>query len=309
MVLSVSLKKTNSRGNRTVLATPRDKRLKVYKWTGEGYTPREIVNMLNRGENENGEARKGASRIGLNTIMNILSLPEAPAFITKFRTEFLKTLKDIPISEKKFRLYDMEKLRTKVMFMVGELNPMTKNDFPKFLQCTSKMIQILDLARNEMEYKPNLAIGIGFNNNGELNDLTDEQLRAQRDELIRKAANSIQPRSQALDDDPEVDDAEATDRSVEVLLAASEELRRDGEQLQERDHPVHDVRREKADDPGLSAVRVPEFGSGDDGVLRSEPVGEVGSGGDQVDHPRDGSISGVVAKPAVRAPDGGSDIR
>lgn len=305
MVLTPSSKRGRAGRPGASMAMSRDRRLAIYKFTGEGYTPREIVCLLNNNSNKT----TGIARIKLDAVMRVISLPEAPAFVTKFRSEFLKTLKDIPVSEKKFRLFDMEKMRIKVMFMFSELNPMQKDDFPKFMQCTSRMIQLLDLARNEMEYKPNLAIGIGFNNNGDLHDLTDEQLRAQRDELIRKAANTIEPRSQPLDDDPEGDDAAATDGSVEVLLAASEKLRRDGGPMQGSGDSVHDVRREEADDPGLSAVRVPEFGSGDDGVLRGEPLREVGGGGDQVDHPRDGALPAVVEGEAVRAPDGREDLR
>lgn len=232
----------------------RDKRLSIYKLVGEGYTPREVTTIFNN-------ANKGGSTasIKLEETMRIITLPEAQSFINKFRIDFLKTLKDIPVSEKKFRLHDMEKMRGQIMYLMGELNPQRKDDFTKYMTCTRRMIEILDLARTEMEYKPNLSIGIGLGNMGDFGELTDEQLKQQRDELIRKAGSLIERRSQTLDDDTEGDVGESPERSAEILLAASKELQRDA--VQYGGHDVSDVRREAAHDPGLPAVRVPEQSS------------------------------------------------
>lgn len=282
----------------------REKRLRIYKLVGEGYTAREVMTIFNDQEN-----LKEHARITLDHVQKIISLPESHSFINKFRIEFYKTLKDIPVSEKKMRLHDMEKIRMQLVNIMGELNPHRKDDFTKFITCTRQLIGVLDLARSEMEYKPNLAIGIGLGNMGDLHELTDEQLTQQRNELIRKAASTIQQRSQSLDDDSEGDEPESTERSAAVLLAASKELRRDGEELQERDPNVSDLRQQDGDNSGLSAVRIPELPGGDDGVLRSEPVGEIGGGGGQGDHPRDGEVPGVVDGEKVLPPDGGTDIR
>ena len=199
----------------------KDERMDIYRWSGEGYTLREICKMFNN-------RSPSCKRARIPTVEAVLAMPEAHKFVAKFRMEFLKTVKDIPVAEKKVRLDDLESLRQRLMHIVNNchLERGDKN-ISRFLTVSRRLIEVLDIARNEMEQRPGVSIGIGFGNDGGLSELTDEQLQQQRDDLIRRAYIAEQRRTSVLDEITEGDGDKNKPGPPEVLLAAPEELRRE----------------------------------------------------------------------------------
>lgn len=198
----------------------RDERIQIYKLSGEGYSTKEISRMFNGG-------REGAAKIRIPGVEKILAMPEAHKFVAKFRIDFLKSIEQIPISNKAVRLDDLERIRQRLMHIITNchLNRGEK-EVSKFLVCARRLIEITDLARNEMEQRPGVSIGIGLGQ-GDLHDLTDEQLKAKRDELIRRASKAINSAADGVDEISEGDEGSDSEGSSQILLAPSEELRRE----------------------------------------------------------------------------------
>lgn len=223
----------------------RDERIQIYQWAGEGYSMREICQMFNR-------PRGPLPKIRIPGVEKILNMPEAHRFVAKFRIEFLKNVKDIPVSQKVVRLDDLESLRQRLMHIINNCHPnRSEREVSRLLTVSKRVIEIIDLARNEMEQRPGVSIGIGVNQ-GDMVELTDEQLKSIRDELMRKASRLIERRASSVDEGAEGDESEDQGRSSEVLLATSEELRRS--ELPKGDFDLFDLRQQKADDKGLPSV-------------------------------------------------------
>lgn len=224
----------------------RDERMAIYKWAGEGFSVKEICRLTNSG-------RPGGARLRASTVERVLGMPEAHKFVAKFQTEFLKTVKDVPVAEKKVRLNDIEKIRQRLMHVIDNSRiDRSKEELHKFLVCSRRMVELIDLARNEVEKVPGMTIGIGIGGRGDIGELTDEQLRVQREELLRKARIIVEQRTSEIDGDTEGDEGADKAGSDQVFLAPSEELRR--EELQERSDTISDLRRKEDGDKGVSAV-------------------------------------------------------
>ena len=223
----------------------RDERIEIYKLSGEGYSTKEITRMFNG-------TRAGAAKVRIPGVERILAMPEAHRFVSKFRIDFLKSIEQIPISNKAVRLDDLEKIRQRLMHIVTNCYlDRGPKEISKFLMCTRRLIEITDLARNEMEQRPGVSIGIGLGQ-GDLNDLTDEQLKARRDEIIRRAAKAINSRAGGTDEISEGDEGSDSEQSSEILLASPEELRR--EELQNRIPEISDLRQQDGSDKGMPSV-------------------------------------------------------
>lgn len=203
-----------------------DERMLAYKWTGEGYTIREIVKMLKK---RRWDGQMSFNRfITVEAVTTLLSKPEAQKPISQFRLSFLKELSKIPASEKKMRLWNLEHIRGRLELMINNSSP-TKSDkeFNRFMICSRQMLLVLDLARAEVEPKAGVLPGGLVEEDGELSNLSYEQLKAQRDELLRKAQRAIEQRTATAGEDPEGDAKPGEEKSPGVLLASPTELRRE----------------------------------------------------------------------------------
>ena len=218
-------------------------RMSIYKMAGEGFSLQEISNRLKK---------IWSSRfIRKETIEKILLLPEARKFVNTYRTAFLKTIKEIPIAEKKTRLDDLEKMRQRLEAMMNKcLFERAVLEEDKFLRISSMMIKVLDIARNEMEQHPGVQIGIGIGR-GELGDLSDEDLKREREELLRRARVIIKQSVATVDEITEGDESADEGRSAAVLLAASGSVRRDELPIAQPD--ISDIRQQKSVSEGMSA--------------------------------------------------------
>ncbi|MFA6100410.1 MAG: hypothetical protein WC750_06115 [Patescibacteria group bacterium] len=225
-----------------------DERVKIYKLAGEGYTVAEITRLFNMSQ------PKDARSTRIPGIHKILQLPEAHRYVSKFRMEFLKTVKDIPISQKAVRLDDLERLRQRLMNLINncQLNRSHPKDISLFMAASRRVIEIMEIARNEMEQHPGLSIGIGLTQ-GDLSDLSDSDLQGKRDELLRRAAATLNRRASGVDEVAEGDEGAAEVRSATVFLAPSEELPRAGA-LPGSGADVPDVRQQESGDQGVPAV-------------------------------------------------------
>jgi hypothetical protein len=223
----------------------RDERMKIYELSGEGYSITEICGIFNRD-------RIPGTRVRIPGVDKILRTPEAEKFVAQFRIKFLKSLEKIPITTKAVRMDNLDRLSSRLMTMALGCRPQrSEKEVTKFLTITRRVIEITDLARNEMEQRPGVSIGIGLGQ-GDLNDLSDEQLKARRDEIIRRAAKSLNAGSVGADEITEGDEGSDSGGSSEILLAPSEELRR--EELQERVPEIPDLRQQSRSDKGMPAV-------------------------------------------------------
>jgi len=218
-------------------------REKIYKMAGEGFSQREIVTTLNK-----------EKRIHLRctSITRVLETPQAQKSVSKYRMEFLKTVKEIPIADKKVRLDDMENIRQRLKQILNNTHFDRGDKYvAKFLNVSRRLIEILDMARNEMEPKSGISIGIGLGQ-GELGELTDEQLQQERNSILRKAGIAVQRGSSEIDEAPEGDETKDHPGSAEVLLATPEELQR--ERVQDSSPFVPNLRQQKSYDTGLPTV-------------------------------------------------------
>ena len=169
-----------------------EERMRIYRLAGEGYAIREVVAKFNA-------SRSNQGRVRAPGIEKILSLPEAHRHIATFRMEFLKMVKEIPIANKKVRLDDLESIRQRLMFIIHNVHlERSESNISKFLMVSKRLIEVIDLARNEMEQRPGVAIGIGLGQ-GEMSDISDENIKKERDELLRKATKALNPVADATE--------------------------------------------------------------------------------------------------------------
>lgn len=222
----------------------------IYKWAAEGRTDSDICKCFNRQYPPEVTGRDSKLQVG--TLRRIMRLPEAEQKLGKFRKEFLTSVKDIPIVEKKVRLQDLEILRRKTMHMINNLNlGGTGVNANKFLSLTKKMTEILSLAKDEMEPKNGVHIGIDLGGGG-VDDLSDEELQKEREELIRKAGLTIEQGSKAFGEITEDDEGKNASGSSEVFLASPEELQRT--ELRQRKTVFSDIRQQTDGNSGVSSV-------------------------------------------------------
>jgi len=212
----------------------RDWRLQIYKLIGEGYKPIEVVRAINKSMKD----QKIAGSIRMPGLERILALPEASNWISKYQMKFLEKVKTIPIAEKKVRMDDLEMIRNRLLHLLSTLKP-GQGEFSKFMAVVRRTLDVLQLARDEMEQRPNLSIGIGVGDGGELSGIKDKAIQQEYRELLNKASKALERGTQASDDFTEGDGDEDTSGSAEVFLATSEEL--SGEEVPSGGNRVFDA--------------------------------------------------------------------
>lgn len=109
-------------------------------------------------------------------------------FLNRCREDYLKKIKDVPIANKRIRIDDLEKVRNKVMKALEENKCATKTEREEFRQLVRTLNDIIINAREEMEKKPNLVPVMGL---GDFSDKSDDDLIAERDELLKQAERLV----------------------------------------------------------------------------------------------------------------------
>lgn len=166
----------------------RDERMEMFKLAGQGYSAREISQMYKRHQTGDlkGKVIEGRQGVKYPAVERVLTSPEAARFIGKFRTEWLKTIKEVPVAEKKVRLADLEHMRVSLMNLILVLRPRRPGEFGPFMTSVRQLTNVLSMAKDEMEQKPGFSIGIGLGGGQDFEDLTDKQLQSKRGEIIRR---------------------------------------------------------------------------------------------------------------------------
>lgn len=211
----------------------------VYKKAVEGYNASAIARSVNKLP-----SRKEKEAISKELMETFLDRHDVEEIVSKRRLEYVKAIRILPIADKKNRLFDLEKMRKKFERVISHLiepgADINNRETQQLIKASNMMIQILNAARDEMEHRPNLAVGVTINQ-GDLSELTDEQLAQQRSELLSRAQRSLKSRVVDSDETSEGDGREDQERSSPVLLAPPEELRRDWEELPPGGNAISDV--------------------------------------------------------------------
>lgn len=106
--------------------------------------------------------------------------------LKRFKEDYMKRIKDVPIANKRIRIDDLEKVRTKIMQQIEE-NPLeTKVNREEFRFLVRSLNDVIINAREEMEKKPFLMVGLG-----DFSDKSDDQLIAERDEILKQAERLV----------------------------------------------------------------------------------------------------------------------
>jgi hypothetical protein len=230
--------------NVTINDIPPEMKMKIYQMSGYGYSSQEICKELQYKVN-------GAYYVKKRIIENILLTPEAHKNVAKFRMEVTKEIRDFPISDKKVRLDELERMRQRLSTLIDNCHfERNKKEIANFLLYSRRMLEILEIARNEMEQHPNVSVGIGIGG-GELGGLTDEDLRREREELLRRARIIVKQATSAADEIAEGDEAPDEGEPAQILLASSSGVQRD--ELQGSTPDVPDVRQQESISDGLPA--------------------------------------------------------
>lgn len=124
-------------------------------------------------------------------ITNVCDKPENRLMIQRFRNNYLKKIQNIPIMHKIVRLRHMQAI---VDRLADEIETKTDVD-QEFRENAKSLRETLIAAKNEIE-----GAGVNFNQInviGDMDEKSDDDLRAIRDELIKKARASLVERRDA----------------------------------------------------------------------------------------------------------------
>ena len=118
-------------------------------------------------------------------------------YVKEFRDKYLSEVRSVPIANKRIRMDDLERERKRLIDLIKKNPRKTKSDITQYLQLTGRLIQISEVAREEMEKKPhlfqNVVIGMG--------DMSDEALHRRKQELVNKYRSFTRGRTAGADTD------------------------------------------------------------------------------------------------------------
>lgn len=110
-------------------------------------------------------------------------------YLKKFKDDYLKRIKDVPIANKRVRVDDLEKVRIKVMKALEENFCETKGEREEFRHMVKTLNEVIANARAEMEKNPALIQNIGIL--GDFSDKSDDELIGEREELLNQARRFV----------------------------------------------------------------------------------------------------------------------
>lgn len=151
----------------------------ILKMMAEGSTPSECVKFIKE---------TWQIDISSSALSQSYQAKKYESFVKKCKDDYLKKIKDIPIANKRIRVDDLEKVRTKLMAAIEENKCENRSQREEFRQLVRTLNDIIINAREEMEKKPNLVPVMGL---GDFSDKSDDDLIRERDELIKQAERFI----------------------------------------------------------------------------------------------------------------------
>lgn len=160
----------------------------VYRMYGEYIMPTEIAHFI-----------KSDWQIDYQpaSVTALVHTDKARPFINKAREEYLKRVKEVPIANKRIRIEDLEYVRLKLMKLIKDNSVDSKGAKEEFRHQVKTLNEIILNAREEMEKKPFLTIGLG-----DFSDKSDEELIAERDEILKQAERLVKGPVIEIDSSP-----------------------------------------------------------------------------------------------------------
>lgn len=161
-----------------------EQRLTILRMCGEGMKLREISKYAKEEWNID---------YSISAIHQMAKAKRHQPHLKKFRDDYLKRIKDVPIANKRTRIDDLEKVRVKIMNLIDENKCETKAQKDEFRNFTRTLNDVIINAREEMEKKPQLISGLGLV--GDFSDKSDDDLIRERDEILKQADRLIAGRT------------------------------------------------------------------------------------------------------------------
>lgn len=124
-----------------------------------------------------------------NGMYGVVRAKKYELHLKRFKEEYFKRIKDVPIANKRIRIDDLESIRKKIVKVLDDNPCETKNQREEFRYMVRTLNDTIINAREEMEKKPNLIAGLGIV--GDLGEKSDDELIAERDEILAQARRII----------------------------------------------------------------------------------------------------------------------
>ena len=165
-----------------------DQRMLVLRLHAEGIVPSVILKELKEGYDVT---------VTPNAIINTCKSKKWQPRIKEFKDKYLADVRAVPIANKRIRIDDLERERTRLLNLIEKNPRKTKSDITQHLQLVAELRRLSDTAREEMEKKPhlfqNVVLGMG--------DMSDEALHRRKKELINRYRASTRGRITGVDPD------------------------------------------------------------------------------------------------------------
>lgn len=121
-----------------------------------------------------------------SSISSLVQTPTAKPVIAKFKEDWMRRVKEVPIANKRIRIEDLEYIRVKLMKLIKDNLCDSKGQKEEFRHQVKTLNEIILNAREEMEKKPFITIGLG-----DFSDKSDDELIAERDEILKQAERLV----------------------------------------------------------------------------------------------------------------------
>lgn len=155
-----------------------EQRMLILRMYAEGHMPKEISKYAKTVWDIDYKAE---------TISILVKKDRYQSDVKKFREDYMRRVKEVPIANKRIRIDDLEKVRIKIMGQIESNSLITKTEKEEFRYLVRSLNDTIINAREEMEKKPFLIAGVL----GDFSDKSDDELIAEREEILKKVGRLI----------------------------------------------------------------------------------------------------------------------
>jgi hypothetical protein len=193
----------------------RDQRNFALRMYSEGYSPSVIIKEI-----------KDRFDIVVSTtcIVGTCKAKYNQPLVAEFRKKYLSDLRKVPIYHKRIRLEDLEVSRRKLISHIKTNKGIDKKERDELCNLIQRHNEVIKVAREEIENKPQLVSNVIMNTT---NIQNDDDLYRRKEELLRKANIFDRRGDSGVVPDSGGVGQQDNEQPPEILLAAPEELRRD----------------------------------------------------------------------------------
>lgn len=154
-----------------------DQRVNVFRMYAEGVGPQEISKFIKE---------NWGITYQPDSVSSVVKTERAKPYLKQFKEEYLNRVKEVPIANKRIRVDDLEKVRVKLMKLLNENTCETKAQREEFRFLCRTLNDTIINAREEMEKKPFINLGLG-----DFSDKSDDELIAERNDILKKVGRLI----------------------------------------------------------------------------------------------------------------------